>query len=212
MGEIKKCSYCQGPIDIERDRYVRPDKIKWAHFDCYENFLSLGKATLPEKKKEVVCFYCKEKFILEDENYRMPRINRYAHRECYDKYYEDDEQYVDYMYSVLTRNGVKYNYHKCEGQRIKFLKEGYTNKGIALSLQYFYEIQKGDSSKSYGGIGIVPYIYEDAFLYYQKEEAERRRLQTLLRHQQEEKREEIVVAAPKKVNKKKNKEFSLEDI
>jgi hypothetical protein len=41
-----------------------------------------------------------------------------------------------------------------------------TAKGIYFSLRYFYEIAKGDPSKSENGIGIVPHIYNEAVTYW----------------------------------------------
>ena len=37
-----------------------------------------------------------------------------------------------------------------------------TAKGMYFALKYFYEIKKGDVSKSENGIGIIPHIYEDS--------------------------------------------------
>jgi hypothetical protein len=41
-----------------------------------------------------------------------------------------------------------------------------TAKGIYFTLRYFYEIEKGDVSKSENGIGIVPHIYERGTCYW----------------------------------------------
>ena len=42
----------------------------------------------------------------------------------------------------------------------------YTYTGIKKSLVYHYEVKKGDIKQANGGIGIVPYVYEQARLYY----------------------------------------------
>ena len=41
-----------------------------------------------------------------------------------------------------------------------------TAKGIYFTLRYFYEIEKGDTSKCENGIGIVPHIYERGTCYW----------------------------------------------
>lgn len=209
----RKCTYCHQEIDLDNEKFVRPDKIKWAHLDCYENFLDMSNVSIPEKEKIVVCFYCEEPFVLKDHNYRMARVNRYAHKECFEQNATEDDKYIDFMYHILTRNGVKYNFHKCERQRKKFLNEGYKNKGMALTLQYFYEVQKGDVNKSNGGIGIIPYVYDRAFEYFRAKEMERRRLQALVLQSKEEedKAEKITVQAPKKQKRKKDL-YVLDDI
>ena len=43
---------------------------------------------------------------------------------------------------------------------------GYTYSGIRKALIYFYEIKHNDISKANGGIGIVPYCYQQAKDYY----------------------------------------------
>ena len=41
-----------------------------------------------------------------------------------------------------------------------------TAKGIYFTLRYFYEIEKGDKTKSENGIGIVPHVYERGTCYW----------------------------------------------
>ena len=49
----------------------------------------------------------------------------------------------------------------------KYIKEyNYSYSGIARTLIYFYEIKKNPVDKSNGSIGIVPYIYNEAYNYY----------------------------------------------
>lgn len=50
----------------------------------------------------------------------------------------------------------------------KYLQDypNYTYSGIRRTLQYFYEVKKNPIEKSNGGIGIVPWVYEDAKRYY----------------------------------------------
>ena len=45
-------------------------------------------------------------------------------------------------------------------------ENNYTYSGILKTLKYWFEIKKGDLEKANGGIGIVPYVYDDAFLYW----------------------------------------------
>lgn len=42
----------------------------------------------------------------------------------------------------------------------------YTYSGILKTLKYFYEVKHGDISKAKNGIGIVPYVYDDAYMYW----------------------------------------------
>lgn len=45
-------------------------------------------------------------------------------------------------------------------------KYGYTYSGMLKALNYFYEIKGNSIEKSNGGIGIIPYVYKDAYNYY----------------------------------------------
>ena len=42
----------------------------------------------------------------------------------------------------------------------------YTYSGIKRTLEYFYKIKKNPIEKANGGIGIVPWVYEEAKRYY----------------------------------------------
>jgi hypothetical protein len=45
-------------------------------------------------------------------------------------------------------------------------KYNYTYSGIHRSLEYFYEVKGNSLDKANGGIGIVPFVYQDAYNYY----------------------------------------------
>lgn len=131
------------------------------------------------KQHMVSCRVCKGKFDAQEEEkdivWVMPSRNFYYHKKCYDDWKtqtdvnikKKDDVYIDYIYDYLAHDlKIKYDYFVCEAQREKFLKKGYTNKGIFFTLKYFYEIQKGDTEKSNGGLGIVPYVYNDSITYW----------------------------------------------
>ena len=82
-----------------------------------------------------------------------------------------DEEYKAYIYDFISRDlKVSYNYHMCEAQREKFVKEGKTNKGIFFALKYFYEVKHNDWEKGHGGLGIIPYIYNESCEYWVAQE------------------------------------------
>lgn len=124
----------------------------------------------------VTCRICKQKINrnleIEGVDWIMPSKNYFYHKKCYEdwKFSEPlkDEEWVHYIYDFLSRDlKVSYNYHLCEAQRKKFIKENkFTNKGIFFSLKYFYDIKNGDWKKSHQSIGIIPYIYQEACSYW----------------------------------------------
>lgn len=46
----------------------------------------------------------------------------------------------------------------------KFMQDyKYSYSGILRTLKYFYEVKQNDISKSNNGIGIVPWVYQEAY-------------------------------------------------
>lgn len=132
----------------------------------------------------VQCRTCKKYFDTEKipkDEWIMPSKNWYYHTRCYTDWKNNhdnatDDDWAMLIYDFLARDlKVSYNYHLCEAQRKKFLKENrFTNKGIYFSLKYFYEIKHNSWDKGNGGIGIIPYIYKDATEYWTDLEWKRR--------------------------------------
>ena len=118
------------------------------------------------------CRICDIEIDKEKDDWVKPVTNWYYHRKCYQDWKEatpaTDEEYKAYIYDFISRDlKVSYNYHMCEAQRKKFIKEHkMTNKGIFFALKYFYEIKKGDWDKGHGGFGIIPYIYNESCTYW----------------------------------------------
>lgn len=117
------------------------------------------------------CRVCKRQINKKEDDWIMPSKNYYYHKKCYENWKKaepaSDEEYKDLIYDFIKRDLKKnYDYWVCETQRKKFLKQKMTNKGIFFSLKYFYEVKHGDWEKGHGGIGIVPFIYNDACAYW----------------------------------------------
>lgn len=119
----------------------------------------------------VICKYCGRRFDRDvEDTYKIG--NRYAHTECAINYEaaktkeEKDrtalEEYVKQLFEI-TYISPKI------AKQIKTFKEEYKYgySGILKTLKYYYEIKNGDISKANQGIGIVPYLYMEAYKYYQ---------------------------------------------
>lgn len=131
-------------------------------------------------KHIVKCVYCGESFDASVEEFEMIG-RRYAHKKCFDeaggnspyktkqkkeltKEEQDLKDLKDYV-----KNLFKENYSSARiTKQIKQFKEeyNYTYSGILKTLIYWYDIKMNTLEKSKGGIGIVPYIYQDALQYY----------------------------------------------
>ena len=86
---------------------------------------------------------------------------------------------------------------------------GYTYKGMAQALKYFYEIKENSIEKSNGGIGILPYIYQEAIDFYKQIEEDRKRAVASLKNYN---KQVETIAIPSPSNKKKlSDEFFMEE-
>lgn len=111
----------------------------------------------------------------------MPQDKWYYHQSCYDDFAKkkgalkqkdltieaDNDLWFSAVYDYLKRDlKMALNFNKFLSQWKSFLKKGMTAKGIYFTLRYFYEVRKGDVSKSENGIGIIPFIYEEGTCYW----------------------------------------------
>lgn len=76
-------------------------------------------------------------------------------------------------------------------QMQKFRKQGMPYRGQLLTLQYFYEIRKNSKDRSNGSIGIIPFVYDEARLYYEKQAKKADEIGRAIQKQLEQDRIEI---------------------
>ena len=109
------------------------------------------------KKPAVICLYCNQTFQREEEEF-VQEGRRYAHKDCANKI----KKLQDFLAAAM---GEYYSPTKIKNQINKTTKEGYSLEDICDTMHWWYEVQKGDPSKSNGGIGIFSYIYPDYIKY-----------------------------------------------
>ena len=117
----------------------------------------------------------------------------------------DKKEFADKLTSLFGRNTAR-----AWQQAEKYRRElGYTYKGMAQALEYFYEIKENSIEKSCGGIGIIPYIYQKAIDFYKQIEEDRQRAAASLKNYSTQV-ETIAILSPS--NKKRlNDEFFMEE-
>ena len=94
--------------------------------------------------------------------------NKYVHKECQaleeNREKTDREKLEEYIKELFA---LSYIDPRVKAQIKKYIEEyNFTYSGMQKALYYFYEIKGGDKSKANGGIGIIPYIYQDAYNYH----------------------------------------------
>jgi hypothetical protein len=72
------------------------------------------------------------------------------------------------------------------------------------ALTYFYEIKGNSIEKANGGIGIIPYIYKDAYNYYYSLWLARQKNENKVVETYIPEVKEIIIAPPKRKIKKRN--------
>lgn len=134
-------------------------------------------------KHIVKCLVCGESFDLNSIQGVKASKTRYAHQKCFPKgelvpmtgSTEKDPDAKALNDCISKIYGKKANWVLIKKQIKEYIDKGYTLKGIKTTLIYFYEVKKNDAEKSNGGIGIVPYVYQEAYdYYYQIWEAQQR--------------------------------------
>lgn len=112
-------------------------------------------------------------FDRDKEPWEQITVNRYAHKLCAEKnkvtvstQEQDYNQLVEYIEKLF---GVGYVSAKIAKQIRDYRQMyGYTFSGMLGTLIYWFEIRKGTLDKANGGIGIIPYVYDQAKEYYAK--------------------------------------------
>ena len=119
----------------------------------------------------VICPYCSERYN-RDNTETVIVGRRYYHKKCYELKSAKDQQetqdkqvlinYIQELFNIpqLTKKIMS----QIEKFRVSY---DYTYTGMYKSLKWFYETKQNPITKANDGIGIIPYIYEEAKQYYQ---------------------------------------------
>ena len=110
---------------------------------------------------------CPECDTLNDKEVAVYHNGRHYCAVCYENKKKSSDDYKALIEYICEIYGIE----APTGWMLKQIKDfreqfGYTYKGIKSSLHYFYEIQEGNSVENSMGIGIVPFIYDEAKNYY----------------------------------------------
>ena len=118
----------------------------------------------------VICYYCKQKFNRDKEPFVQVSARRYAHQKCAEEHensISEEEKELAKLYEYIKNLlGEDYNAATVTKQIKDYQKDGMSYSGILKTLIYFYEVKGNSKEKANGGIGIVPFVYQDAYNYY----------------------------------------------
>ena len=164
---------------------------------------------------QVKCLYCVKTFDRDKVPFIQVSKRRYAHKECSMSEDEkklqenkDREELYDYIMKLFNISFVD---PKIQKQIKKYIEENnYTYSGIKKALVYFFEIKGNSVEKANGGIGIVPYVYTQAYNYYYSLWLAQQKNEDKIVQEYIPKVKEIVIPIPEK-NPRKRKLFSFLD-
>ena len=119
----------------------------------------------------VICKHCGQRFNRDKEECVSVDSRRYVHQKCYEEYAgaktkeENDlielENYIKKLFNINTLTA------KIKKQIQSFKKEyNYTYSGMLKTLTWWFDIKQNSIEKANNGIGIIPYVYQNAHDYY----------------------------------------------
>lgn len=98
--------------------------------------------------------------------------NRYYHKICLNELHNSRTPLEQLEQTIKEVFHIEKLTPKINMQIKKYMKEyGYSYEGIEYCVRYFFIIKENSIDKAQGGIGIVPYIYEEAKQYYLSQQA-----------------------------------------
>lgn len=117
------------------------------------------------------CIYCGEQFDRNQEPWIAINARRYAHKRCHElaeagktqeeKDYEVLCSYIKQKFMLQTISA------KITRQITDYKKQyNFTYSGMLKALTWWFDVKKNTLEGTNGGIGILPYIYNDAKTYY----------------------------------------------
>jgi hypothetical protein len=151
----------------------------------------------------VKCPYC-ETQLQKEEAHEYKK--KYYHVKCFNEWQQEKEhrqQLIDYICKTFRIDAPT-------GMILKQIKDfqidyKYKLKGMELALQYFHETL-GNPVQQGSGIGIIPFVYEDAKNHYIKQQKIAESLQNL------ESNEEVTIYIDPNKNKRKSKKIDISAI
>lgn len=218
MAHIVTCVFCKGRFDRDKEEYCQISSRRYSHAACMlreaEKNPNFEKKEIIDPNDNVICAFCKKS--LSKKNADCVQINngKYVHLACREleerREKTDKEKLEDYIKELFN---IPYIEPRVKGQIKKFIDEyNYTYSGIQKALYYHYEIKGGDKNKANGGIGIVPYVYKDAYNYHYNLWLAQQKNKDVKIELYEPRVKEITIPRPQRKVKKRNLFTFLDEI
>jgi hypothetical protein len=156
------------------------------------------------KMAKVKCLICGETFDKDKEQF-FKVSNRYVHNKCLQE--TEHGHLLQLEHYIKTIMGIDKISVLIKKQISKYYEKGWSYKSIALTLKYFYEVKHNAWEKGHGGLGIVPWVFDEAKNYWIVQEQKKRGFMKSLEQQSKE-RSIVKIHRQEKVREK----YNLDDI
>jgi len=114
-------------------------------------------------KESVKCPQCEQQ-VLKSEGIFDDSSKKWLHPDCYKIL--DSKRELSRFVCVLFK--LKAPGPKIYSQMNMLYKKGYSYHDMLTTLQYHFDVKKNKVEKAMEGIGIIPYVFDEAQTYYRK--------------------------------------------
>lgn len=117
---------------------------------------------------KAICKYCKKVINKNDKNCIQISNTQYAHTACLEAEQKREKTDVELLDEYIMKLfGYEYVPPRAKKQINDYISQyNFTYSGMLKALTYFYEIKGGSVEDAHEGVGILPYIYNEARDYY----------------------------------------------
>ena len=170
-----KCKYCGKQFDREKEPYIQipyGKTFRYGHANCYIDAVNNKKEKeqydIWDPKQSTTCFWCHQAvFPNQLDIIQMPQLkDRYVHKKCAEEHPKDDKEELTIYLIKLFKLKDDYILPRYMKQLSQYEKQyNFSYSGMLKALKYWYEVKKNpvDTDR---GVGIIPYIYKNAYDYY----------------------------------------------
>lgn len=184
--------YNGAPVEVANKKRVKVDEELIAKInELYKTYKNMSQVA-----KELGISPSTVKNHLTEENLKLK-----------DKVNDDRDALWFYIYKLFGPDDDKPVSDWNVTQMQKFKRMGMSYKAQLLTLKWYYEIKKNPVKKEYKTIGIIPYIYNDAALYYKTQEKRAKEIEEAIEKQLEQDRIEIQYNPSDYIGTKKKKKL-----
>ena len=139
--------------------------------------------------------------------------SKYYCKVCYDNKKRESQDYKDLIAYICEL----YQIDAPTGWMLKQIKDfneqfNYTYRGMKTTLHYFYEIQEGNDVADSMGIGIVPFVYDEAKKFYIDKKAVKDSVSDCDLDKMQNNKRIIKMHKPNRPDENKYKDMALIDI